>query len=75
MREFTIEHSVLINGICPVCLGLRVFPRHDPKLPCPVCLGSGKMNFTEEILKKIREEILESFQDSSCFPEVSSHGR
>jgi hypothetical protein len=75
MREFTIEHSVLINGICPICLGLGIFPRHDPKFPCPVCLGSGKMNFTEDILKKIREEILESFQDSSCFPEVSFHGR
>ena len=72
MREFTIEHILIMHGICQVCFGLGVFPRHDPKFQCPACLGTCKMNITEEKLKKIREEILRLFQDSSCFPEVSS---
>jgi hypothetical protein len=40
--EFILGHSILVNGICPICFGKGIFPI-DASLfaTCPTCFGTG----------------------------------
>jgi hypothetical protein len=66
MREFTIEESAMLSGICPLCLGVGLLPRGEFTRTCTLCLGSREINITKEKEEEIMAAIVKRSQDSSC---------
>ena len=66
--SISIEEISILNGICPLCLGIGLLPRREYRFTCTLCLGSGEINITKEKGEEIMAETLKRSQDFSCCP-------